>query len=122
MDFNKQQFEYLKRQINWWKLASVASLVIGIILLFVSIFVKWPAFLFTSIIGVLCIGFNFGYKIYEKRKNTLPKYQKVTKIKDDKEHVMCECIYCRQRMRLPNVKGVHGVTCPKCRTHFEVKI
>lgn len=122
MDFNYNQFDYLKRSINWWKVASIISLIVGAILLFISMFVKWPAFLFTAIIGVLCLLFNFGYKLYEKKKNYIPKYQKVKKIKDDKSKVMCECIYCHQKMRLPNKKGIHGVTCPKCRTYFDVKI
>lgn len=122
MNFDYNQFNYLKRSINWWKVSSIISLVVGIILLIVSIFVKWPAFLVTGIISLICFLYYFGYKLYDKKKNSILKYAKVKKIKGDKEHFICECIYCRQRIRVKNIKGIHGLNCPKCRTHFDVKI
>ncbi|MBR5742432.1 MAG: hypothetical protein IKX85_01420 [Clostridia bacterium] len=49
------------------------------------------------------------------------KLQK-NKIRDRKTHVYRKCPSCKTVLRLPRVKGEHGVTCPKCRAHFEVKV
>ena len=49
------------------------------------------------------------------------KLQK-NKIRDRKTHVYKKCPSCKTVLRLPRVKGEHGVTCPKCRAHFEVKV
>lgn len=41
---------------------------------------------------------------------------------DSKTHVFRRCPHCHVTIRLPKKKGKHGVTCPKCFTHFEVRI
>lgn len=42
--------------------------------------------------------------------------------KDRKTHVYKKCPYCKSVLRLPKRKGDHGVTCPKCKRVFRVKI
>ena len=49
------------------------------------------------------------------------KLQK-NKFRDRKTHVYRKCPSCKTVLRLPRVKGEHGVTCPKCRAHFEVQV
>ena len=49
------------------------------------------------------------------------KLQK-NKIRDRKTHVYRKCPSCKTVLRLPRVKGEHGVTCPKCRAHFDVQV
>lgn len=44
------------------------------------------------------------------------------RFRDRKTHVYKKCPSCRTILRLPRVKGEHGVTCPKCRAHFDVKV
>lgn len=44
------------------------------------------------------------------------------KWKDRKTHVYKKCPHCKATLRLPKKKGKHGVNCPKCKEHFEVKI
>lgn len=42
--------------------------------------------------------------------------------KDRKTHVYKKCPHCKSVLRLPRRKGDHGVTCPKCKKVFRVKI
>ena len=49
------------------------------------------------------------------------KLQK-NKFRDRKTHVYKKCPGCKTVLRLPRVKGEHGVTCPKCRAHFDVRV
>ena len=40
----------------------------------------------------------------------------------DKNHVYRKCTGCKAVIRLPKKKGKHKVTCPKCKTKFDVRI
>ena len=44
------------------------------------------------------------------------------RFKDRKTHVYMKCPTCKAQLRLPRVKGEHGVKCPKCGAEFRVKI
>lgn len=38
------------------------------------------------------------------------------------DKIIARCPKCQQRMRLPNQKGKHSVSCPKCKKNFKIKI
>ena len=44
------------------------------------------------------------------------------KIRDRKTHVYRKCPHCKTVLRLPKIKGSHGVTCPRCSSRFDVKV
>ncbi len=39
-----------------------------------------------------------------------------------KTHVYRKCPHCKNTLRLPKVKGKHGVKCPACKKSFDVNI
>ncbi|WP_178182919.1 hypothetical protein [Ruminococcus sp.] len=41
---------------------------------------------------------------------------------DRKTHCYRKCPVCKKMLRLPRVKGEHGVKCPNCANRFNVKI
>jgi len=41
--------------------------------------------------------------------------------KDD-EHIFRNCPNCKTRLRLKKIKGKHNTVCPKCGTHFSVRV
>lgn len=129
MEFDPNQF--LFRKPNYWKISSLVSVVIGGILIFISLFLDPPIYFYTLVIGGLFVIYYFGYKLYEKnkgkvktikiKKSKIGKIQKSKKIKGDKEHILCMCPSCNQKIRLPYSKGIHGVVCPKCKHSFKIK-
>ncbi len=44
------------------------------------------------------------------------------KWRERKTHIFKKCPHCKATVRLPRIDGKHGVKCPKCKQHFEVKI
>ena len=44
------------------------------------------------------------------------------RIKDRKTHIYRKCPRCKAVLRLPNTKGEHSVSCPRCKNHFDVKV
>ena len=83
----------------------------------------------------------FGYALYRvmskniyKRQSENEKFIKLTKkpksffnlqkckMRDRKTHVYKKCPACHNNLRLPKEKGEHTVTCPCCKTKFNVKI
>lgn len=129
MEFDPNQF--FIRKPNYWKISSLVSVVVGAVLLFISLFLDPPAYFFTLIIGAIFVIYYFVYRLYEKnkgkvktikiKKSKIGKIQNVKRIKGDKSRVLCMCPSCNQKIRLPYNKGVHGVKCPKCEHHFEVR-
>ncbi len=132
MNFDPNQFGMLK--IDKVKIASQISLFVGGVLLFISLWIPFPSFVFTSIIGALLIGFYFGYKLYLKskdkktnefvkiKKKKKNKVQKGQRIEGDNEHILSICPECSQKLRLPYKKGKHYVTCPKCHKEYQIKV
>ncbi len=62
-------------------------------------------------------------RYWEKRRQTTGWFllQK-KKRKERKTFRYRTCPHCRATLRLPNRKGRHTVTCPKCHRDFQVKI
>lgn len=123
-------FKPTSKQISY--LISLLLSVILIILVLLHIFPGYY-YLIPLLAALICLiyGINGIYKIKnqvkndpfslfnEKKKN---KIQKLKRIKNDKEHVMSNCPNCNRNIRLPYKPGKHGVTCPICKTYYEVKI
>ena len=64
---------------------------------------------------------NGKFTAFWERLKRFFKLQK-NKIRDRKTHVYRKCPYCKTVLRLPRVKGSHGVTCPRCSSRFDVKV
>ncbi len=98
-------------------------------------------FFFRSLILSIVVWLLWGYTIYrffsrrvyirqcENRfylriKNGIKRFFTVRwrKWKERKTHAYKKCPHCKATLRLPRVKGKHGVNCPKCKKHFEVNI
>ena len=63
---------------------------------------------------------NATYLIWKnKAKNSFDIFKKRF---SDKEHVFRKCPHCKATLRLPRKKGAHTVSCPKCKTTFNVRI
>lgn len=132
MNYNsKNPYESLiKPHIDIKKTVFTVCLVIGCILAFISLFLEFPAYLWTLIIGLILIVSYFIYTLLSKKGYSKPKVKKAKepkiqvckKIKEDKTKVLSTCPSCNRTIRLPNKKGKHGVTCPICKKFYEVKI
>jgi len=64
---------------------------------------------------------NMRYVRFKQRMFSNLRLQK-RKIRERKTHVYHKCPDCKATLRLPRKKGLHRVTCPKCRHEFEVKV
>lgn len=131
-------------------LISIVCYIFAAILFIISLFISYPYFFITA--GIALPFFIYGIfrnlstnvekrqneaqrfaffflkligkdmSMYQKPQKMKVKTVKVTLIKDDHAHVLAECPYCSKKIRLPNKKGKHGVDCPNCHQHFQVKI
>ena len=64
---------------------------------------------------------NQGYLRIENKVKSFFGLQR-NKWRDRKTHVYRKCPHCRATLRLPKKKGQHGVTCPCCHRHFDLKV
>ncbi|MCQ2446350.1 MAG: zinc-ribbon domain-containing protein [Clostridia bacterium] len=64
---------------------------------------------------------NGKFTAFWERLKRFFKLQK-NKIRDRKTHVYRKCPHCKTVLRLPKIKGSHGVTCPRCSSRFDVKV
>lgn len=132
MDIN--DYMKLMKKPNYVLISSYASLVVGGILCFVSLFIGYPAFIYTLSIGVVFVLYFVIYTIVRKVKN-MPnkikvkdvkpkkyKTQKPIKIDGDDSKIISICPACKKKIRLPNKKGLHDVTCPICHVGYKIKI
>ena len=120
MDFNNYSFG----KIDYKKLFKTGTLVVGAILIFISIFIPYPIFIYTAITGSILIAIiKFKDYLDSKHKNSKSKNKiQITQISSsDPTKVIATCPYCNQKLRLPYNKGVHKVLCPKCKCEFKVK-
>ncbi len=101
----------------------VANFFLGSLILTVAIWVLWAYTIFRM----------FSRNIYARQRennlyigiiNKIKRFFSLRwrKWKERKTHVFKKCPHCKSTLRLPRVKGKHGVNCPKCKEHFEVKI
>ncbi len=132
MDIN--DYMKLMKKPNYVLISSYASLVLGGILAFVSLFVGFPAFIYTLSIGLVFILYFLIYFIIRKvrnRENKIKvkdvkekkyKVQKPIKIDGDDSRIISICPACQKKIRLPNKKGLHDVTCPVCHQKYKIKI
>ena len=134
MDYNSNNpYESLfKPRIDVKKTIATVLLVLGCILGFISLFLDYPAYLYTLGIGASFIIYYIVYTLISNNSKSSPKVKvnKPKKIKvqvcknipEDDSRVLSTCPHCNRTIRLPNKKGKHGVDCPICKKHYEVKI
>ena len=130
MDFDPNQFAGMFK-IDKIKIASQICAFIGCILLFVSLWIPYPIFIVTLVIGGGLVIFYFAYKMWTKRKTNKSnnfvkikkrKIQQCRRLENDNAHIIAICSSCNQKIRLPYKKGQHSVTCPICKEEFKVKV
>jgi hypothetical protein len=132
MDIN--DYMKLMKKPNYVLISSYVSLVIGGILCFISLFVGYPTFIYTLSIGVVFVLYFVIYTLIRKIRNRPNKIkvkdvkpkkykiQKAIKIDGDDTKIISICPSCKKKIRLPNKKGLHDVTCPICHTAYKIKI
>ena len=64
---------------------------------------------------------NKAYLDYLSRQRAKRRLA-ANKRRDRKTHVYKDCPGCKAVIRLPRVKGMHTVKCPRCSERFDVKI
>ncbi len=132
MDIN--DYMKLMKKPNYVLISSYISLVIGGILCFVSLFIGFPTYIYTLSIGGVFLLYFLIYTLIRKIRN-MPnkvkvkdvkpkkyKVQKAIKIDGDDTKIMSICPSCKKKIRLPNKKGLHDVTCPICHQEYKIKI
>lgn len=113
---------------------NTALIIAAVALSFVNIFARS---LVIYIIQLVIMAFAV-YRMFSRRIQTrlrenkafLSVWEKIklffvrikNRFKDRKTHVYMKCPTCKAQLRLPRVKGEHGVKCPKCGAEFRVKI
>ena len=113
-------------------------LVFSLVFWFINIFVfSLYASLILTLLELSLIGLaifrslsrNINKRSAENRK-FLPVYNSVKgwvklnhqKFKERKDFKYLKCPICKAQLRVRNVKGVHTVCCPKCKSEFKKKI
>ena len=113
---------------------NTALIIAAVALSFVNVFARS---LVIYIIQLVIMAFAV-YRMFSRRIQTrlrenkafLSVWEKIklffvrikNRFKDRKTHVYMKCPTCKAQLRLPRVKGEHGVKCPKCGAEFRVKI
>ncbi len=106
----------------------------AIVLMLVNIFVRsWIISIVEMVILVYAMFRFFSRKVYKRQRENQVfirffagikkwfRYRK-SKFRDRKTHIYRKCPSCRNRLRLPKVKGRHTVNCPCCQKRFDVKV
>ena len=109
-------------------------LVLWGILWLLSAFTGNPVF---SLLSVACLGYmifrafskNIAARRAENEKfrkfwNPVKSFFKLQwlRVKECRTHVYRTCPQCRANLRLPRRKGEHNAVCPRCGSHFAVRI
>lgn len=109
-------------------------LIFGLVLAILNIFFRYFAIYIAEYLVLIIFIFRFVSKNVYKRREENGKYLKIknsavsflklykNKWKDRKTHVYKKCPHCKSVLRLPKVKGEHGVSCPCCKKHFDMKV
>ena len=113
---------------------NTALVVAAVALSFVNIFARsLVIYIIQLVIMAFAVYRMFSRKIQTRlreNKAFLSVWEKIklffvrikNRFKDRKTHVYMKCPTCKAQLRLPRVKGEHGVKCPKCGAEFRVKI
>lgn len=109
---------------------SMALLLTGLILMMVTLPIKWLLIRLLSLIPIiLCYYRIFSKKIYKRQQENFkfirfytPILKKMNLIKkrfkERKTHRYFKCPTCKQTLRVPKGKGNISITCPKCQNTF----
>ncbi len=113
---------------------NTALIIAAVALSFVNIFARsLVIYIIQLVIMAFAVYRMFSRKIQTRlreNKAFLSVWEKIklffvrikNRFKDRKTHVYMKCPTCKAQLRLPRVKGEHGVKCPKCGAEFRVKI
>ena len=113
---------------------NTALIIAAVALSFVNIFARsLVIYIIQLVIMAFAVYRMFSRKIQTRlreNKAFLSVWEKIklffvrikNRFKDRKTHVYMKCPTCKAQLRLPKVKGEHGVKCPKCGAEFRVKI
>ncbi|MBO7400260.1 MAG: hypothetical protein J6U75_03530, partial [Clostridia bacterium] len=112
---------------------NTALIIAAVALSFVNIFARsLVIYIIQLVIMAFAVYRMFSRKIQTRlreNKAFLSVWEKIklffvrikNRFKDRKTHVYMKCPTCKAQLRLPRVKGEHGVKCPKCGAEFRVK-
>ena len=106
------------------------TIVLFILNLFFHLF---PLNIAIWVLFILMIFRALSKNIYKRRaenekfmkvwKKVSPRFKlQINRIKEIKTHRYRKCPHCKTTLRLPNKKGKHTVSCPKCNQSFSVNI
>jgi len=113
---------------------NIALLVLAFLLLGINLFTHWVALVVLEYLLLILVIFRSLSKNLYRRGCENEKFLKVwrpvvrffkqmkNRIRDRKTHVYRKCPGCKTVLRLRRIKGEHGVTCPKCSAHFDIKV
>lgn len=113
---------------------NTALIIAAVALSFVNVFARsLVIYIIQLVIMAFAVYRMFSRKIQTRlreNKAFLSVWEKIklffvrikNRFKDRKTHVYMKCPTCKAQLRLPRVKGEHGVKCPKCGAEFRVKI
>ncbi len=134
MDMN----DYMKtmQKPNMVLVASKVSMFVGGVLCFISLFIDFPAYLYTLGFGLALVIVAIVCKLVLKKKDKPLKYKakskdkkekktrvvEARKIDGDDKKVLVNCPKCGRTIRVKNIPGKHGVKCPMCDQYFETII
>ncbi len=113
------------------------TVLISLIPLVLSIFIKGIAGLILSLIYIVLIVWSlfryFSKDLYKRRKENADFLRRSkgfaaffrlqrNRIRDRKTHVYRKCKNCKAVLRLPKKPGEHTVCCPQCSHRFKVYV
>lgn len=127
MDQLKERFKKIMVGRYGMDQLSIGLLIIGMILIILTLPIKWPIMRFIALILILfCYYRLFSKKLYKRQQENFkfirfctPIYKRfnvyVKRFKERKTHRYFKCPVCKQILRVPRGKGKLAITCPKCK-------
>lgn len=109
---------------------SVALLMVGLVLLFLTLPIKWAIIRLVPLIPIALSYYRtFSKKIYKRQQENFkfirfytPINKKIKiwikRFKERKTHRYFKCPACKQILRVPKGKGKISITCSKCKNTF----
>lgn len=111
-----------------------ALLVVYVVLLLVNVFVRsWILSIAELAVAAYMLFRMFSRNLYKRRRENQWYYNQYNRVRgffrlcknkwrDRKTHIYRKCPQCKNRLRLPKIKGRHTVNCPCCHNRFAVKV